>query len=182
MGDSRGPAFIGLTDQLQEAGKLMVDGSAEWVANGCTSKFRKWTNPEHGGAKDPNIEDCATMPPWHEMDSSYWNDEKCQCSRGCLCEHGMSTKPEYGVKSLNRSSSKPDIECRGEFGLGSLVIILAAAVGICCVIGLSFCICYRLSCCCWNKSSAQAAPHPQTSVSMVLGQPVQGQVIEVGSK
>eukprot|EP00933_Yihiella_yeosuensis_P018545 TRINITY_DN15181_c0_g1_i1.p1 TRINITY_DN15181_c0_g1~~TRINITY_DN15181_c0_g1_i1.p1 ORF type:complete len:261 (-),score=34.64 TRINITY_DN15181_c0_g1_i1:555-1337(-) len=176
-GDSRGPAFIGLTDVFKE-------GSFQWVAKDCKSDFVKWANPEHGGNKIPDIEDCATMPPWHDLVGSSWNDEKCQCSRGCICEYGMTTKDEYSEHGRNQTS-EPVLDCNDDLG-AVVIIVVVSIVGICCVTGVSLCICYKYKlykrCCCWDKrNSASVSGAQSVDTSIVLGRPVvEGHVVHVG--
>mmetsp|Transcript_50834 Transcript_50834/g.147564 ORF Transcript_50834/g.147564 Transcript_50834/m.147564 type:complete len:272 (+) Transcript_50834:50-865(+) len=172
-GDSRGPAFIGLTDQFGE-------GSWQWVATGCTSTFFSWANPEHGGYKEHEQEDCATMPPWHDLSGSDWNGANCRCSRGCICEYGASTKDEY---TANRSSygEEADIECQEDVGFLRMYILAGIAGCICCGTVVGLCICYHCKCCCWEQRKLEPViPYQHGEGPIVVGQPVE--LVQVGSK
>lgn len=178
-GDSRGPAFIGLTNQLKE-------GSWQWVGTSCTSTFFSWANAEHGGTQYPMKEDCATMPPWHDLSNpSDWDYEDCLCSRGCICEHGLSTRDEYRP-SESSSADESYIECQTDSQGLRLTITVFCILCICCGTAFGICLCYCFECCCWAKPthcvSPQASPHQDGDVLIVIGQPVEGHVIQVQAK
>lgn len=169
--DSRGPAYIGLTDGLEE-------GSWQWVATGCASTFYSWANPEHGGKQDPSEEDCVSMPPWHDLAGSTWDDENCQCSRGCICEYGATTKHEFAA-NLTQFVQKPVIECHAQ-SFVRLFILAGICLSIFCITVVSTWLCYRYKRCCWQANTAPVA-NWQGGTPMVIGQPVQGQTVQVAS-
>lgn len=88
-------SFFGYTDSA-------VEGSWEWITQGCSSTLSKF---QPGEPNDMGGEDCGSMPIWHSTEGAQWNDEACSCKRGCICEHGLQLLPKFRTETWESTST-----------------------------------------------------------------------------